>query len=327
MNKFSTGHDEMKAENGPVASSDSAQNDAPWRRSGEVTWSVGTVAERLQTSASTLRTWDRRYGLGPTLRTSGGHRRYSSLDIDRVDLMRRLLARGVPAQEAAQVAKQLAGDHSPTDVSSEVTGGPHHHDDTVNEFVQATHRFDGRELARVATIALRDLSTVEAWEHVFVPALITIGEQWAEGHLGVEGEHLASSVLSSALRAHARRQSLPDLARPATVVLASAEEDQHALPVIALEAALSEHGLAALELGPRLPASALRSLLETMRPQVLFLWASLQRPPRDPMREVLEKVDEDTLVVLGGPGWPKEASPVRGIREAVEMVLSRALAP
>ncbi|WP_293782951.1 MerR family transcriptional regulator [uncultured Aeromicrobium sp.] len=285
------------------------------------------MAERLQTSASTLRTWDRRYGLGPTLRTSGGHRRYSSLDIDRVDLMRRLLARGVPAQEAANVAKQLAGDHSPTDLSGEKRSPSPHHDEIAHEFVQATYRFDGRELARLATTTLRELSTVEAWEHVFVPALVTIGEHWAEGHLGVEGEHLASSVLSSALRAHARRQSLPALERPATVVLASAEEDQHALPVIALDSALSEHGLAALELGPRLPAAALRSLLETMRPQVIFLWASLQRPPRDPMREVLEKVDNDTLVVLGGPGWPKDASPVGGLREAVERILSRALAP
>lgn len=310
-----------------MTGTDSPVNTAGKRRSGDVTWSVGTVAERLGISASTLRTWDRRYSLGPTLRTSGGHRRYSSLDIDRVDLMRRLLARGVTAQEAAQVAKQLAGDHPSGDGEAEPEHAAQHRGEVVGELIRAAHRLDGPDLNRLAGGIVRELGTVEAWEDVFVPALVEIGEQWADGRLGVEGEHLASSALLTVLRAQARWQPLPELSRPPVVVLASAEEEQHSLPVVALHAALSEHGVAALDLGARLPAAALRGLLETIRPHVLFLWASLQRPPRDPVIEVLEKVDDRTLVVLGGPGWPAGMAWSGGLREAVELVLSRALAP
>src|SRR6476661_10198208 len=64
-------------------------------------WPVGVVSERLGIAAPTLRSWDRRHGVGPSLRTSGNHRRYTELDISRVRLMARLTAQGVPAQSAA----------------------------------------------------------------------------------------------------------------------------------------------------------------------------------------------------------------------------------
>ena len=70
-------------------------------------WSVGAVAERLDLATSTLRTWDRRYGIGPSQRTGGGHRRYDEVDIQRVRLMAQLTGRGVPASTAARVATSI----------------------------------------------------------------------------------------------------------------------------------------------------------------------------------------------------------------------------
>jgi MerR family transcriptional regulator, light-induced transcriptional regulator len=65
---------------------------------------VAAVARRLGVAPSTLRTWDRRYGLGPSEHTAGSHRRYSSADIARLVVMRRLTVRGVPPAEAARSA-------------------------------------------------------------------------------------------------------------------------------------------------------------------------------------------------------------------------------
>lgn len=308
------------------ADPDEASAAVQWRGAAEVTWSVGMVSDRLGISASTLRTWERRYGLGPTLRTSGGHRRYSALDIDRVDLMRRLLARGVTAQEAAKVAKRLVGDQVSTpEVEPDEQPAPDHRR-LADRFVEAAQAFDARALHQVAGAALDTLGAVDAWDDVFVPAFVEIGERWADGRLGVEGEHLASSSVLSAMRAHSRRQTLPDLDRSASVIVASAEDDQHKLPVVALEAALCEHGISSVELGSRLPASALETILTTVRPRVLFLWASMTRPPRDPVTAVLDRLAADTLVVLAGPGWPEEVASVKGLRDTVELVLSRVLA-
>lgn len=62
---------------------------------------VVAVARRLGVAPATLRTWDRRYGLGPRRHASGRHRRYDDRDIARLELMQRALLRGVaPAQSA-----------------------------------------------------------------------------------------------------------------------------------------------------------------------------------------------------------------------------------
>ena len=61
---------------------------------------VAAVARRLGVAPATLRTWDRRYGLGPSEHSSGEHRRYSAIDISRLTLMRKLVIAGVsPAEE------------------------------------------------------------------------------------------------------------------------------------------------------------------------------------------------------------------------------------
>ena len=63
---------------------------------------VAAVARRLGVAPSTLRTWDRRYGLGPSAHTAGSHRRYSATDLARLVVMRRLTLEGVPPAEAAR---------------------------------------------------------------------------------------------------------------------------------------------------------------------------------------------------------------------------------
>lgn len=66
---------------------------------------VAAVARRLGVAPATLRTWDRRYGLGPSEHTAGSHRRYSGIDIARLMVMRRLTLEGVSPSEAASIAR------------------------------------------------------------------------------------------------------------------------------------------------------------------------------------------------------------------------------
>ena len=55
---------------------------------------VAAVAARLGVAASTLRTWDRRYGLGPSSHEAGSHRRYTPTDVARLERMRHLTLAG-----------------------------------------------------------------------------------------------------------------------------------------------------------------------------------------------------------------------------------------
>ncbi|GMA22664.1 transcriptional regulator [Luteimicrobium album] len=67
-------------------------------------YTVASVARRLGVAAATLRTWDRRYGLGPSSHVAGAHRRYTGEDVDRLLLMRELTLDGVAPAEAARTA-------------------------------------------------------------------------------------------------------------------------------------------------------------------------------------------------------------------------------
>jgi MerR family transcriptional regulator, light-induced transcriptional regulator len=71
---------------------------------------VAAVAKKLGVAPATLRTWDRRYGLGPSEHTAGSHRRYTADDVARLVIMRRLTLEGVAPVDAARAALDAADD-------------------------------------------------------------------------------------------------------------------------------------------------------------------------------------------------------------------------
>ncbi|MCB7136720.1 MerR family transcriptional regulator [Cellulosimicrobium marinum] len=71
---------------------------------------VAVVARRLGVAPATLRTWDRRYGLGPSEHQAGAHRRYTQDDVARLVIMRRLTLDGVAPSDAARAAMDADGD-------------------------------------------------------------------------------------------------------------------------------------------------------------------------------------------------------------------------
>ena len=78
------------------------------------TLKVAAVARRLGVAPATLRTWARRYDLGPSAHTAGAHRQYSLEDLDRLMVMRRMTLEGYSPAEAARVAVQTSQATAPT---------------------------------------------------------------------------------------------------------------------------------------------------------------------------------------------------------------------
>ncbi|MCH0543389.1 MerR family transcriptional regulator, partial [Streptomyces sp. MUM 203J] len=70
---------------------------------------TGALARRLGVSPTTVRSWDRRYGIGPAVREGRRHRRWTPGDVAMLEEMCRLTASGVPPGEAARAARAARG--------------------------------------------------------------------------------------------------------------------------------------------------------------------------------------------------------------------------
>ncbi|MDO9380679.1 MAG: MerR family transcriptional regulator [Nocardioidaceae bacterium] len=279
------------------------------------TWGVGAVSARVGIATPTLRTWERRYSIGPSRRTGGGHRRYDEEDVSRVLLMGRLVTRGVPPQAASRVALSLdaAGlraalaapdrtDGAPVLVAPDVRPSV-----AVDTILAAATELDASTLSQVYARTIAEWGVVAAWTEVISPALALIGDAWFDGALGVDSEHLATERLAAQLHAVIGTRRPPSRGAP-RVVLASADGDLHALPLLAVEAALAVEGTPCSSLGGRLPAGGLADLVRRLRPGVVFLWASMSRPPRDGVWRAFDDVTWPLTVLVGGPGWPTEVA-------------------
>src|SRR3954462_9494118 len=91
---------------------------------------IGDVAVRVGMSVSTLRAWERRYGVLRPERTAGGHRVYREDDVDRVRTIQARIAAGwtVAAAAAALTDRALAASDLIDDVVvlRALAGARHH---------------------------------------------------------------------------------------------------------------------------------------------------------------------------------------------------------
>ncbi|PJJ57341.1 B12 binding protein [Mumia flava] len=285
------------------------------------TTSVRDAAARLGLPAATLRTWERRYGLGPSARSAGGHRRYSEDDLAVLGLMARLVRDGMQPRDAAEAARGSRGSAGPLIISS---GKDQANAELVAVLLAAAQRHDAATLRRHVTRVAAQRGALRAWDEILVPLLRAIGERWRDPDFGIAGEHLASEVITSVLRTctalAARDLGAVQAARSHEVLLASAEEEQHALPLAALEAALAQQRIGCRMLGARTPARSLVSEVARTQPCVVFVWASM--PYRDPdvLRDLVDAASGELTVLLGGPGWARTPRPDSGPRARVAEV-------
>ncbi|MFD7615113.1 MerR family transcriptional regulator [Streptomyces sp. NPDC059828] len=310
---------------------------------------TGAVARRLGISPTTLRSWDRRYGMGPADREGGRHRRWTPADIAMLEEMCRLTTSGVPPSEAASVALSRAGRRpaAGTERSSSADSRPVHGAGSGNGLPLGDVRHEFRGLARAAVRLdsptmdelladlMRTHGLVTAWEEVMAPTLHAVGRKWeSSDDRYVEVEHLLSWHISTAL--HRFTGSTPPAPREAPpVLLACVPDEQHTLPLEALAAGLGERGLPTRMLGAAVPAEALNAAVRRIGPSAVVLWSqSHYTASHNLARHVVDTgfgvkgARTYPLVMLAGPGWgnrPLPAGMIRpgGLREALEVLARR----
>ena len=265
---------------------------------------VAAVARRLGVAPATLRTWDRRYGLGPTEHSTGEHRRYNSRDLARLTLMRKLVIAGVSPAEAAQRALAFDGDVSPDAIANSISNDVAVREELVETLIRAARAYDRNFIEELLRSELSARGITNTWNEVIVPLLILIGDEWAESGTGIETEHLVSEIIKRLLQEANSSIQNPINARP--VLLACIGEEMHSLALYALGAALSERKIATQFLGARTPIEAISAVVKRSAPPAIFLWAQLDKNGKPEVLGEIPSIRPAPRVVLGGPGWNRK---------------------
>ena len=300
--------------------------------------SVAAVARKLGIAPATLRTWDRRYGIGPADHTPGSHRRYSPDDVARLERMRDALLHGATPAAAATYA--LAGPLP--DPDDPPTPNPSPADRGGLDLPIPRAGWQARGLARAATAldaeavrgllneSLAAVGAQATWDTVVRPVLGAIAKRWADTGTGIEIEHLLSECVTGVFNALAAALPPPATARP--ILLAGMAGDQHRLPIVVLAATLAQRGVACRSLGADLPADALVAAIRRTAPVAVLMWSELPDTADPGLLESLPRARPGFRTFVAGPGWadvtlPPQIARLSSLQEATDVLSTVAGAP
>ena len=205
---------------------------------------IGELARRTGVTVELLRAWEKRYGLLQPSRTNSGYRLYSPADEERIARMRRGLADGLAAAEAARAA-----------LEEPVLGGGNL-SDAAAELRSALEVYDDATAQSALDVLLATFTFETVARDVMVPLLREIGERWERGEISVAQEHFASSLLRGRLMSIARGW---DRGIGPRAVLACAPAERHELMLIIFGIALRAQGWRITYLGADTPVESINS--------------------------------------------------------------------
>jgi MerR family transcriptional regulator, light-induced transcriptional regulator len=296
--------------------------------------SVAAVARRLGVAPATLRTWDRRYGLGPSDHTSGRHRRYGPGDIARLEQMQRALLRGASPMEAARYARTVSASPAstarPTDAEAAPGGdeplllsGVLDGSEDELKFAGASTGGRGlkltgagprtRGLGRAALAldsysaqqllleALESEGVVATWQEMLQPVLRAVSERRQRSGGGVEVLQLLSDCAATALRSVIAAAPAPVNPRP--VVLAPVPGETQELELVALAAALAANRVGHRLFGAALPREGLAAAVRRSAPAAVVLWAEQPHYAAPGVLDDIPITRQRVRAFVAGSGW------------------------
>lgn len=209
-------------------------------------------------SIDTLRAWERRHAAVTPVRDDRG-RMYSEADVQRLQLLRDLVALGHPigriaGQETPALEELIASARATTPERDR----PAEHAGTTAsqaDILEALERFDTAAVEAALGRAAAMLSPVELLRDVIVPVMQDLGDAWCARRVSVAHEHLLSATIRNVLGSFLRLYGHPR--SPVRVLVATPSHERHELGTLGAAMMAAAGGLDVLYLGPDLPAGDL----------------------------------------------------------------------
>lgn len=257
---------------------------------------IQTVAEMTGIPASTLRAWERRYGVPSPERTSAAYRLYSEADVALLRRMKQLTDSGVAPAEAVLLLRSDEPEAPAVDPTQSAFDFAH------TRMLAAVERYDAPALRLEASRACYLGRATDVYEGVLAPTMRAVGEGWLEGRISVAQEHLASEVLLGLAR-DLNRLVQPEAELP-LAMLACVEGELHSMPLYGLALRMASWQVRSEILGASTPPDALADAADALAPKLVALSITIPLPPSrlGPTLDAYARACAGRPWIVGGPG-------------------------
>lgn len=270
---------------------------------------IGLVARRTGLKPDLIRAWERRYNAVEPGRSSTRRRFYSDADIERLQLLRRVVrtgrgigqVAGLPNEQLEALLAEEPAEETPRQQPPIPEGTGEVADAYLSLCVAAAQRLDVPELEAQIERASVGLSRTNLLEKLLVPLMHRIGDLWKEGSLRPAHEHMVSAVVRSFLGSMRGAYGASNTA-PHLVVTTPARQ-HHELGALIVAATAASEGWQVTYLGPDLPPEEIAAA--ALQRGAMAVALSITYPPDDPLlaedlKRLRRLLSPATALLVGG---------------------------
>lgn len=237
-------------------------------------YNIKAVVQKTAIQTSTLRAWERRYGIPSPERSAHGHRLYSPRDLAIINWLRQRVEEGMSIGHAVALLQQSSGgtQQEPQSPELAVLDTPIELHYMRQQLISALVSYNLRQANTIVNNAMAISPAEQVVLNLFMPTLAELGARWETGAGNVVEEHFGSNFIRQRLLG--MFQVYSPLAIGPRMVCACVEGELHELGLIIFALLLQHRGWETIYLGQSTPMDGLEACLRSAQPDVVCLSAS-----------------------------------------------------
>jgi len=237
-------------------------------------YNIKAVVQKTAIQTSTLRAWERRYGIPSPERSAHGHRLYSPRDLAIINWLRQRVEEGMSIGHAVALLQQSSGNAQQEQQHPEpgVVEAPFELHYMQRQLLNALGSYNLRQAHTVVNNVMAICPVEQVILDLLMPVLVELGLRWEEGTGTVIQEHFGSNFIRQRLLG--MFQIYSPLALGPRMVCACVAGELHELGMIMFALLLQQRGWETIYLGQSTPIDGLEQCLRQAQPDVICLSAS-----------------------------------------------------
>ncbi len=256
----------------------------------------------------TLRMWEHRYGFPDPQRDTQGNRYYLQSDLDKLMVIKRLLAAGYRPSKVARLS--LDELHELSKLAQE-EGQERHPRKARNlqvldgEWLQWLKDNESERFRRALHQQMVKYGLASTIENIISPLAYEVGVAWLQGEISVFQEHLFTETIQGFLRdaITVLDIKLPDEIRSPRVLLTTLPQEKHTLGLLMAECFFALENCERLSLGADTPLPEILAAAAQLNADIVAIGVSTHAPVQEViqnLKQLRQHLPASTELWMGG---------------------------